>query len=185
MQEKNKIWYTKTMFTLKNKKGFTLIELLVVISVIGVLATVIITSLGSARFQSEDVKRLSQVKEVQKALLLYNLDHDDYPGSTYSGGWASNCIDAPNQALKYANWQTLISDLDGYLPNVDIDSNWPYCIYYIRGTYIQCDAVANPKYTILFATKESEFPTLDELNNQSSAIIGNAAVRYCMYPILE
>lgn len=51
-----------------NKKGFTLIELLVVIAIIGLLATVSIVSLNSARVKSRDAKRLSDVKQLATIL---------------------------------------------------------------------------------------------------------------------
>lgn len=62
-----------------NKKGFTLIELLVVIAIIGLLSTLAVVALGSARVKARDAKRLSDLKQVQTALELYYTDKDVYP----------------------------------------------------------------------------------------------------------
>jgi general secretion pathway protein G len=62
-----------------NKKGFTLIELLVVIAIIGLLSTLSVVALGSARQKSRDSKRLSDLKQVQTALELYYTDNNSYP----------------------------------------------------------------------------------------------------------
>ncbi len=61
------------------KKGFTLIELLVVIAIIGILSSVVLASLNSAREKARDGKRISDVKQIQLALELYFDDFGGYP----------------------------------------------------------------------------------------------------------
>ena len=64
---------------LSGKKGFTLIELLVVIAIIGLLSTLAVVALGTAREQARDSKRLSDLKQTQTALELYYTDNNAYP----------------------------------------------------------------------------------------------------------
>lgn len=80
-----------------NKKGFTLIELLVVIAIIGLLSTLAVVALGSARVKARDSRRLSDLKQVQTALELYYTDQNVYPAVTGTLGVASfACLNATN-----------------------------------------------------------------------------------------
>lgn len=67
------------VFRNKSLMGFTLIELLVVIAIIGILASVVLASLNSARTKARDSSRAAQLREVQKALELYYSDNGSYP----------------------------------------------------------------------------------------------------------
>lgn len=69
------------------KSGFTLIELLVVIAIIGILSSVVLASLNSARKKGRDARRVADIKQLQLALELYYDANGQYPttlGSTSS-----------------------------------------------------------------------------------------------------
>ena len=65
----------------KNKKGFTLIELLVVIAIIGILATIVLVSLNTARQKARDARRISDLRQVQLALQMYYDSNSAYPSA--------------------------------------------------------------------------------------------------------
>jgi prepilin-type N-terminal cleavage/methylation domain-containing protein len=64
---------------MKLRKGFTLIELLVVIAIIGLLSTLAVVALNSARAKARDAKRISDVNQIRTALELYLNDQQAYP----------------------------------------------------------------------------------------------------------
>ncbi len=65
--------------TISYKRGFTLIELLVVIAIIGILSSIVLASLNSARKKSRDTARIGAVKQLQLALELYYDANASYP----------------------------------------------------------------------------------------------------------
>jgi len=67
------------------KKGFTLIELLVVIAIIGILSSVVLASLNSAREKARDARRVSDMGQLSLALEMYYNDNTAYPvAATYA-----------------------------------------------------------------------------------------------------
>ena len=63
----------------KTSRGFTLIELLVVIAIIGILASIVLVSLSSARTKARDARRISDIKQIALALETYFSDNAQYP----------------------------------------------------------------------------------------------------------
>ncbi len=63
-------------------KGFTLIELLVVIAIIGLLSSVVLATLVSARVKARDAKRSADIKNIHSALQLYQDRYGCIPTTT-------------------------------------------------------------------------------------------------------
>jgi type IV pilus assembly protein PilA len=67
------------------KKGFTLIELLVVIAIIGILASIILASLATARSKGVDATTKSDLGSVGAQMEIYNSSNT----TGYTGGCAA------------------------------------------------------------------------------------------------
>ena len=63
------------------KKGFSLIELLVVMFIIGILTSVLLPNLMSARQRAKDAQKMSDANAIKDALRLYYNDTQVYPAS--------------------------------------------------------------------------------------------------------
>ena len=66
---------------LKNR-GFTIIELLVSLAIIAVLFSIVLVLMDNVRERTRDAKRISDMKEISKALALYADNNTIYPIET-------------------------------------------------------------------------------------------------------
>ncbi len=81
-----------------HNKGFTLIELLVVIAIIGILASVVMVAVGSARAKSADAAIKGNVDSIRKEAELYYNDELRGNGS-YGGTFAAAACAATAETL--------------------------------------------------------------------------------------
>lgn len=103
----------------KNKKqtGFTLIELLVVIAIVGLLATIVLSSIKVAKDKTYFSRALTEFKSMATALQYYLIDYDQYPadvsrdlppglGQYLAGQNISSWPSAPwpNSVYDWDNW---------------------------------------------------------------------------------
>jgi len=102
--------------TSNSSRGFTLIELLVVIAIIGILSSVVLASLNTARAKGNDAARHEDIHSIQTALELYYTTNGFYPAS---GGALS-----PNSGWSNSNdssWTTLQTALAPYISKLPTD----------------------------------------------------------------
>lgn len=99
------------MYHTSRNKGFTLIELLVVISIIGILSSVLLVSLNSARSKARDARRLADIRQVQLAMELFYNDNLSYPDD---GGATPTMTDGtPAFSALIVLWPTAPTPADG------------------------------------------------------------------------
>ena len=75
-------------------KGFTLIELLVVITIIGILASIVVVNLNTARGRGQDVAVKEQMSQIRAAGELY------YDGNNSSGTVRYGYSDSPVASIR-------------------------------------------------------------------------------------
>ncbi|TAL48934.1 prepilin-type N-terminal cleavage/methylation domain-containing protein [Patescibacteria group bacterium] len=116
---------------MKIRKGFTLIELLVVIAIIGILSSVVLASLNTARAKGADAAIKADLGQVRPQAEIYYDSNSDYAAD------ASSCTDAgslfvvdqtvanavADAATKSGSTATCYSD-DGVLGAGSAASSW-------------------------------------------------------------
>lgn len=143
----------KFNINIRRNSGFTLIELLVVIAIIGLLASVVLISVRSAREKSKQTKLVEDMQSIVKKI---EVTRDDQNKTLYqlTGSWCSDCFgcrgngDLRGIADSHPCMQTMISVFQalGY-DKVPIDP-WgsPYLIDENEGEH-DCDGTPDILYS--------------------------------------
>jgi prepilin-type N-terminal cleavage/methylation domain-containing protein len=105
--------YDMMISSMKGTKGFTLIELLVVIAIIGILASVILASLNTARKKAQYAKVVSELREMDKAFQFVYDDMGCWPREGTGSGCTFGSAGNPTIASLISSG----SDLSKYLPS--------------------------------------------------------------------
>ncbi len=120
------------------RKGFTLIELLVVIAIIGILAGIVLVSMGGARTKARDARRESDIHQIATAMEMYYSDNEAYATSTSMPTAISTYLDPVPKDPK-------TGDAYGWVDNSSDDQS--YCAYATLETKPTTYYAASPKGT--------------------------------------
>jgi len=132
-------------------RGFTLIELLVVIAIIGLLASIVLVSLNSARGKARDARRKADLQQLSKALDMYYDDTGFYPSDSCS--WSS-----------WSCWDTLVPSQ--YISRVPEDPK--------QNDIGNCDVVQNC-FLYHYCNLGDKYVLIANLENAPSPAMGNNA----------
>jgi prepilin-type N-terminal cleavage/methylation domain-containing protein len=159
------------------KGGFTLIELLVVIAIIGILSSIVLVSLNSARKKGTDTRVISDVQETRTALEsgyngagypdLVNSATNCSAATVITAGLATlaNCVNATGPDYNAINQLNTDANAEGgklfFLVNSDLKA------YAIRG---QMTSNANSYFCIDSAGNTNQ------TDNSAVTVAGNATI---------
>ncbi|MDD5032512.1 MAG: prepilin-type N-terminal cleavage/methylation domain-containing protein [Candidatus Pacebacteria bacterium] len=179
-------------FNHKKKTGFTLIELMVVIAILGIISSLVLSSISSARRTSHDTKRVADLKEVSKALAFFYDVNGTYPYRF-------------SQELEL-NWGVMLDDLAaaGFISSADFYDNpssaqAPKGISFLvrkaesampppadpfgdYNTEIQDPLYPSQSYGYMVSPDGDNYRLRAKLENQDSAYFDNSLEGYFLFP---
>lgn len=159
-------------------KGFTLIELLVVVAIIGVLATVVLSSLSAARSRSRDAKRIATMRSLESALELYYLDNNQYPRMLDANGLYSSALWTYGHNDRWLSLSTILSPYITFDPlDMISDTTSGAWFYYHAGS----GPSGTPQHYGLYVKLENSNPITASDGGYSDGVYETGpSVSYCL-----
>ena len=152
------------MFSKQTNKGFTLIELLVVIAIIGMLSSIVLASLNSARMKARNARTKVDVHQIILALGFYFDSNGFYP---VTSNWVCLKPSGSCWAGNYSGDAGLVSLLSPYISSIPLtqarQGDYSYDSYLYIGDHPGVDSYPSGAYLIWskegpFVGNECTFP---------------------------
>ncbi|MDD4409456.1 MAG: type II secretion system protein [Candidatus Pacebacteria bacterium] len=129
---------------MNKQQSFTLIELLVVIAIVGILAAIIVVSMGGAQDSARDAIRKTDVNQISKAVMIYRTNNPEValPEETCTIGvdcsamaiavlGNASALTDPSSAKHY----TFSSDGNDFIITSKLSDSTDYCFRSSTGQY--------------------------------------------------
>ena len=154
----------------ENHRGFTLIELLVVISIIGLLSSVVLASLNTARAKARDARRKLDLQQLVRVNELYYNEEGNgtyipltgYFSNTVQYGWTNPAFNPviPKYISSLTN-DPLYPSVSGYSY---LTKDWSTCANATTG--FSPDSQRYAFYAILESPSASDLATMNDAFDQ-------------------
>jgi len=127
----------------KKKKGFTLIELLVVIAIIGILATIVIVNVNSARLKAQDTAIKGSLDSLRAGAEIFYDTGSTYVGLCTSADYskATTSIYAITSVMPTCN-----ASSDGYVITSNLKTSSQYWCVDSKGNSVQKTSITAGAY---------------------------------------
>ena len=173
-----------------NNKAFTLIELLVVIAIIGILAGIIVVSMGGAQGSANDARRKADINQLAKAVMIYKVSNPETSLPTTPctiGGGTTPCDSAifgNANTLKDPNgsfYSFSSSDGNDYMLLSTLSTGEYYSFDSSTGTYSSSGTNPGASSGVCGASAGEEhpsIPTTDLCSTGNASIVSGDGVPY-------